>query len=574
MSTNTDGEFIMEIDTDVTEDNNLIRNIITYNRSENEIENPELYEDNVLIIGDSILKQVGHVRNAVVRSYRGDTIEDLNHHLQNDGEQLLYNKKIIVIHAGTNDLYSLTIEEMLEDLETLVKTILEKSNTWVYCVAFSAILPRPKDYWTSLMKIRKFNAAVKASEDTIGIRFLRTWRPFSRKHLPRKFMFKRDALHPSDKGAMRMSQYLAKQCSLIRKEHHIPRNKRAASKTIVSKKPWGGYGYPGARERHRILYKPHGDLPKEPTYGTTPKDIHRPSTSASTILKTNTRTAIKKMRASLEGCTDDHTSVKELANKTAGNNKNKTMSSQRAQPLMNVKTGKPLKNGGKKKTLTLRMKKHLKKVVEKLEKQANQPKKELWEHGEPCVTDIRILDSRNQDRPPNKGRKYMDIYLDEQNMPQQEHKQFRMAYIENARIERTKRDAASNRQATQRKEGTNTQRKVIMVNKPRIQEQRTRPERQQIRYHQEHQSYQELPLRQYNQHRPYWNQRYGRGQQNWESRQQERNRWGQQNWESRRHETNRWNYRSADNHCRDMNERADRRMNNIWSNSYNYVYRR
>ena len=113
-----------------------------------------------------------------------------------------------------------------------------------------------------------------------------------------------------------------------------------------------------------------------------------------------------------------------------------------------------------------------------------------------------------------------------------------------------------------------------MVNKPRIQEQRTRPERQQIRYHQEHQSYQELPLRQYNQHRPYWNQRYGRGQQNWESRQQERNRWGQQNWESRRHETNRWNYRSADNHCRDMNERADRRMNNIWSNSYNYVYRR
>ena len=78
---------------------------------------------------------------------------------------------------------------------------------------------------------------------------------------------------------IRVNQYLAKQCSIIRKEHRIPRNKRAASQTIVSKKPWVGYGNPGERVRKRILYRPNGNFPKVLTYGTTPKDIHRPRPS-------------------------------------------------------------------------------------------------------------------------------------------------------------------------------------------------------------------------------------------------------------------------------------------------------
>ena len=69
-----------------------------------ELLNPELYIDNVLIIVDSILKEVGHVRNAQVRAYRGDTIEDLKNHIKTDEEQPMANKKVAVIHAGINDL--------------------------------------------------------------------------------------------------------------------------------------------------------------------------------------------------------------------------------------------------------------------------------------------------------------------------------------------------------------------------------------------------------------------------------------------------------------------------------------
>ena len=54
-------------------------------------------EDNVLVIGDIVLKEIGHIRNALVRSFRGDTIQDLNNHLLYDDEALLKGKKIVVI---------------------------------------------------------------------------------------------------------------------------------------------------------------------------------------------------------------------------------------------------------------------------------------------------------------------------------------------------------------------------------------------------------------------------------------------------------------------------------------------
>ena len=194
----------------------------------------------MLVIGDSILKEVGHIRNAIVRSFRGDTLEDLNNHLQEDKEKLLVGKSIVLIHAGTNDLYSLTIEEMLEDLERLVNTIVDHPHGKCKYVAVSSIIPRAKDYWTTLLKIKRYNKEVHWNEDIFGMHYMRTWRPFTRKNLPRKFLYKFDGLHPSRKGADRLSQYLAKQLAITRKELSMPRNPLAASKTVVTKKPGGG----------------------------------------------------------------------------------------------------------------------------------------------------------------------------------------------------------------------------------------------------------------------------------------------------------------------------------------------
>lgn len=191
--------------------------------------NEELYIDNVLIIGDSILKETSHIRNAQIRAYRGDTLEDLNNHIKANKELLMDNKQVVVIHAGTNDLYNSTVEEMLDDLANLIQSIREKNE---YCyIAVSPIIPRPRDYWTTMVKIRRFNKEVSLNEETWGMRAWRCWRPFSRKNLPRKQMYKIDGLHPSKKGAICLSQYLAKQCAMLRKEYNIPRNKRRASET-------------------------------------------------------------------------------------------------------------------------------------------------------------------------------------------------------------------------------------------------------------------------------------------------------------------------------------------------------
>ena len=121
-------DHVQENATEFAEDNALIDNIIKCGDISDDING--LYEDNVLILGDSILKEVAHIRNAQVRAYRGDTLEDLTYHMKHDfeNENLLGGKRIIVIHAGTNDIYTLSVEEMIADLTTLVETIIEKSE--------------------------------------------------------------------------------------------------------------------------------------------------------------------------------------------------------------------------------------------------------------------------------------------------------------------------------------------------------------------------------------------------------------------------------------------------------------
>ena len=331
----------------------------------------DLYTDNVLVIGDSILKEVGHIRNAIVRAYRGDTIEDIKNHILHGQEDLLNNKRIVAIHVGTNDLYSLTVEEMLEDLEALVKAITNKPGSSVWGIIVSTIIPRPKDYWTTQMKIKRYNKEVKNLEITLGFEMLRTWRPFSRKNLPRRFTYKFDALHPSKKGATRLSQYLAKQLSMLRKHHKIARNKRAASKTIVTKKPKCGYGYPNERLRRRTLYRPPGEFPKEPTYGSTEKDIHRPKSKA--ILRRNTRVTITQLRRNLDG------TQKPVPRPDNGDNISDMQS-------------RNMPKAGKRKNRTLKMKKRLNKVVKKLENIAN-----TGATGQKSTKDIRVIELDAED---------------------------------------------------------------------------------------------------------------------------------------------------------------------------------
>lgn len=111
--------------------------------------------DEFLIIGDSMIQKVCNMPNTFVRSYRGDTYEDLANHIHWNLIPSIHGKRVIFIHAGTNDVYTLTILEMLQDLRRLLGRISIINPTAHLYV--SAILPRPRDFWTTQDKILEFN---------------------------------------------------------------------------------------------------------------------------------------------------------------------------------------------------------------------------------------------------------------------------------------------------------------------------------------------------------------------------------------------------------------------------------
>lgn len=234
--------------------------------------------DHISVIGDSIMKRVGHIRNTMVRAYRGDRLEDLKNHVKYGNANYLKNKRIILVHAGTNDLDTTHIPEMLIDVKDLMDEI-RNINARVF-ICISEIIPRPRDFWTTQAKILDFNHALREKEEEWGFRMIRLMHIFLHKRLPNPVLYCEDNLHPSATGYQRIAQYYSKQFSIIKKAMKIPRNKRKATLTGESRKPRGpkGYKYPGQRDRIKILFKPSGDFPAEPTYAKTdePKEKHNP----------------------------------------------------------------------------------------------------------------------------------------------------------------------------------------------------------------------------------------------------------------------------------------------------------
>lgn len=123
---------------------------------------PEIYYpyDHVAVIGDSMLQHVGHIRNTIVRAYRDDTIENIKNHVAAGycNEEII-NKSAIILHVGTNDLYTRTIPQMIQDLVDLIEAIRYWNKEGVIC--YSGIIARPRDFNTTQIKAVCFNGEVK-----------------------------------------------------------------------------------------------------------------------------------------------------------------------------------------------------------------------------------------------------------------------------------------------------------------------------------------------------------------------------------------------------------------------------
>lgn len=231
--------------------------------------------DKILVVGDSMIQKVQNIPDTIVRSYRGDNIEDLTNHLRWDVMPTIYDKDIILVHVGTNDVYTSTLEQMMKEMKLLTDWIHRRNPKAK--LFLSAILPRPRDFWTTQPKIIDFNRAVAEKEVQWNFTYVHTYNFFQRARLPKAEMYYEDHLHASDKGAVRMGTTWGKLFKRIKEELGIPHQETDIyTPTVVTKKPPSTYCYPGQRNRTVVLFPPKGDFPRGPTYAPETIECHFP----------------------------------------------------------------------------------------------------------------------------------------------------------------------------------------------------------------------------------------------------------------------------------------------------------
>lgn len=184
-----------------------------------------------LILGDSIIKQVGSINNTQCISYPGINIARLAVLLDNNKIPEVAERKIIALHVGTNDATRDTPEQMLADMETLIASVRRINPTCVICV--SHIIPRLLDFDQTNQTIKKFNEAVTAQCQPWDIKTIPTYNTFQSYARPIPEMYCSDKLHPSLLGDERLRAFLSNHMSKIRRSLGYPRKQDPCPKTII-----------------------------------------------------------------------------------------------------------------------------------------------------------------------------------------------------------------------------------------------------------------------------------------------------------------------------------------------------
>ena len=98
----------------------------------------------VIIVGDSIIKNLPPIDGVVIKSFRGDTIAQLTNRIDK-GQVNLSPFDYIIIHVGTNNIDKRhSYGNIIADYGNLIPTIKKQKRS--IRIIMSAILPRPCDH--------------------------------------------------------------------------------------------------------------------------------------------------------------------------------------------------------------------------------------------------------------------------------------------------------------------------------------------------------------------------------------------------------------------------------------------
>lgn len=106
---------------------------------------------------------------------------------------------IVLIHVGTNDVFSTSRDAFMLNFDDCIQII--KSKNPNSTIVVSSILPRFCDFYTSDVIVGLFNDSLKSSCDSSNVKFISSFKSFlNRFKFPIYNLYSTDGLHLSVEG--------------------------------------------------------------------------------------------------------------------------------------------------------------------------------------------------------------------------------------------------------------------------------------------------------------------------------------------------------------------------------------
>ena len=175
----------------------------------------EASEVKVQIVSDSIAKYVEGIRQTEVISFPGININQLAYKI--DKEHLVLDKKVVILHVGTNNIEKMETGAILSAFNNLISSIRRRSDPMI---VISSILPRPKDHSSHGDRVKNVNKGLVQLSKDRKMRLLHTYRSFLKYCLPKREMFaiNDQSLHLNTEGTRRLRQFFINSVAHLLKE--------------------------------------------------------------------------------------------------------------------------------------------------------------------------------------------------------------------------------------------------------------------------------------------------------------------------------------------------------------------
>ena len=134
----------------------------------------------VIIVGDSIIKNMPPIDGVVVKSFRGDSIAKLTMRIDK-GHVNLSPFDYIIIHVGTNNIDRRdSYHDIISDYGNLIP-IFKKKNKRSIRIIMSAIIRRPVDHDQTDEMIKNINKCLRSEMGPdLCFHFVETWKAVSK----------------------------------------------------------------------------------------------------------------------------------------------------------------------------------------------------------------------------------------------------------------------------------------------------------------------------------------------------------------------------------------------------------